>query len=67
MHSLKIWVQLMLILALIVAAVILGVILVPVLTVIGVVWLAYLTPKITKDIKESEDSRKKPSDYFKDL
>lgn len=66
MDSIKIWIKLMFILSLIVAAVILGVILVPVLTGIGLIYLAYVLPRITKEIKNSDKGLVKPSDYFKD-
>ena len=65
MDSIKIWLKLMFILSLIVAAFIIGIIIVPVLVFVALIYLAYYIPKLNKEIKESESSVTKPSDYFK--
>jgi len=66
MKSIKIWLQLMFILALILAATLLSFILVPVLVLVGFTYLAWLLPKKAKEIEDFENN-KKPSYLYTQL
>lgn len=66
MDSIKTWLQLMFILALLMAAVLLSFVLVPVLVVIGTVFLAWVLPKKVREAEELNNESNSSMTYYLD-